>query len=93
MFLGAFRAAIAVKIPLQHSIHRLAIKITFCRDGDWQPVPGHVACDLLVGLEMDAILANLISGNQLGRLATELAELADADMVSLFGAGADGQKF
>jgi len=51
-----------------------------------------LAGDLLVGLEMNAILADLFSRDQLGRFAMELAELADAGMVSLFGAGADGQQ-
>jgi hypothetical protein len=51
-----------------------------------------LACDFLVGFEMNAILADLFSANQLRRFAMELAELADAGMVSLFGARADGQQ-
>jgi hypothetical protein len=52
-----------------------------------------LAGDLLVALEMDAILANLLGRDQLGRFVVELTELADAGVVGLLGAGADGQKF
>ena len=52
-----------------------------------------LAGDLFVDLEMDAILTNLLGGNQLGRFGVEFAELADAGVISLFGARADGQEF
>jgi hypothetical protein len=52
-----------------------------------------LAGDLLVALEMDAVLANLLGTDQLGGFAVELTELADAGVVSRFGARADGQKF
>ena len=52
-----------------------------------------LAGDLLVGLEMDAILADVFGGEQLGGFAAELPELADAGVVGLFGAWADGQEF
>ena len=45
-----------------------------------------------VGLEMDAVLAELLGGDQVGGFAVELAELAEAGVVGLFGAGADGQE-
>ena len=51
-----------------------------------------LAGDLLVDLEMDAILADLFGGQQLGGFAVKLTELADARVVSLFGAWADGQE-
>jgi hypothetical protein len=54
---------------------------------------GSLAGDLLDGLEMDAVLADLPGGKQIGGLAVELAELTDTGVVSLFGARADGQKF
>jgi hypothetical protein len=52
-----------------------------------------LAGDLFVGLEMDAILANLLGRDQLGRFAIELAELADTGVIGLFSARADGQEF
>jgi hypothetical protein len=42
---------------------------------------------------MDAILADLLGGDQLGRFIVEFAELADAGVIGVFGAGADGQEF
>jgi len=51
-----------------------------------------LAGDLLVGLEMDAILAELLSGDLVGGFAVELAELADTGVIGGFGAGADGQE-
>lgn len=41
---------------------------------------------------MDAILADLLGRNQVGRLAVELAELAHAGVISLLGARAEGQQ-
>lgn len=48
--------------------------------------------DLLVGLQMDAILANILGAELVGGFAVKLTELTDAGVISLFGAGADGQK-
>jgi len=42
---------------------------------------------------MNAVLADLFEGDQLGRTVVVLAELADTGVVGLFGAGADGQEF
>ena len=41
---------------------------------------------------MDAVLAELLGGDQVGGLVEVLAELADTGLVGLFGAGADGQE-
>ena len=54
---------------------------------------GGLAGDLLVGLEVDAILAELLGGDEIGGFAVELAQLAQAGEVGLLGAGADGQEF
>jgi hypothetical protein len=51
-----------------------------------------LAGDLLAGLEVDAILADLFGAKQLGGLAVKLTELADARVIGLFGAWADGQE-
>ncbi len=51
-----------------------------------------LAGDLLVGLEMDAILADIFGREEVGGLAVKLAELAHAGVISLLGAGADGQE-
>ena len=51
-----------------------------------------LAGDLLVGFEMDAVLAELLGGNQVWGLAVKLAELADPGVIGRFGARADGQK-
>ena len=48
--------------------------------------------DLLVGLEMDAVLANVFGGKKLGGFTVELTELTQASVIGLFGAGADGQE-
>ena len=45
------------------------------------------------GLEMDAILADLLGRDQLGGLGVELAELTQAGEVGLLGARADRQQF
>jgi hypothetical protein len=52
-----------------------------------------LAGDLLVGLQMDAILANVFGGEQLRRAVVKLAELTDASVIGLFSAKADGQEF
>ena len=55
---------------------------------------GSLAGDLLDGFEVNAVLADLFSREQLGRsVIVKLAELADTSVVSLFGAWADGQEF
>jgi hypothetical protein len=41
---------------------------------------------------MDAILADLFGRKQLGGFGVKLTELADARVISLFGAWADGQE-
>mgnify|MGYP007017464123 CR=1 FL=1 len=51
-----------------------------------------LAGDLLVALEVDAILPDVLRGEQVGRLAVKLTELADAGVIGLFRAGADGQQ-
>ena len=51
-----------------------------------------LAGDLLVGFEMDAILADVLGREQVGGFAVELAQLADAGEIGLLGAGADGQE-
>jgi hypothetical protein len=51
-----------------------------------------LAGDLLFRLKMNAILAELLGGDQLGRFGIELTELAQTGQVGLFGARADGQK-
>jgi hypothetical protein len=51
-----------------------------------------LAGDLLVLLEVNAILAELFGGDLVGSFAVVLTELADAGVVGLFGAGADGQE-
>ena len=54
---------------------------------------GRLASDLLDRLEMDAVLADLLEGDQVGRAPlVVLAELADTGEVGLFGAWADGQE-
>jgi hypothetical protein len=52
-----------------------------------------LAGDLLVGLQMDAILTNVLGAEPVGGFAVKLTELTDAGVISLFGAGTDGQKF
>jgi len=58
-------------------------------DGLGAGLAGH----LLVGLQMDAILANVLRGEQFRRAAVKLAQLAQAGVIGLFGARADGQQF
>jgi hypothetical protein len=53
---------------------------------------GSLAGDFLLGLEMDAVLAELLGANQIGRFGVELTELTKAGKVGLFGAGADGEE-
>jgi hypothetical protein len=57
-------------------------------DGLGAGLPG----DLFVGLEMDAVLANVLGAEQVGRLGVELAELADTGVIGRFGARADRQE-
>ena len=51
-----------------------------------------LAGDLLVGLEMDAILADVLGREQIGGFAVKLAELPDAGVIGLLGAWAHGQE-
>ena len=51
-----------------------------------------LAGDLLVRFEVDAILAELFGGDQIGGFAVELTELADTGVVGFLGAGTDGQE-
>ena len=53
---------------------------------------GGLAGDLFDLLEVDAVLPDLLEGDQLGRPVVVLAELADTGQVGLFGARADGQQ-
>ena len=53
---------------------------------------GGLAGDLLDGLEVDAILAELLGGDQVGGFGMELRELAQAGEIGLSGAGSDGQE-
>lgn len=51
-----------------------------------------LAGGLLDGFEMNEVLAELFRSEQVGRAIVELAELAQAGEVGLFGARADGQE-
>jgi hypothetical protein len=51
-----------------------------------------LAGNLFGGLEMNAVLADLLRRNQLGRPAVELPKLADTGVVGLFTARAQGQE-
>ena len=51
-----------------------------------------LAGDLLVGLEMDAILAELLGGDQFGRPDIMLTELPDAGQISFLGARTQRQE-
>jgi hypothetical protein len=51
-----------------------------------------LAGDLLVGLEMDEVLANLLDGDEFGRAVVKLAQMPDTSQVSLNRAGADRQE-
>jgi hypothetical protein len=53
---------------------------------------GGLTGDLLDGLEVNAVLADLFNGDQFGRPVVLFTELAETGVVSLFGARADGQK-
>ena len=53
---------------------------------------GSLAGDFLYGLEMDAVLAELLGRNQVGRFGIELTELPEAGKIGLFGAGAEGEE-
>ena len=52
-----------------------------------------LAGDLFMGLEVDAILAEVFGREQVGGFAVELADLAHAGVIGLLGARADGQEF
>ena len=52
-----------------------------------------LAGDLFMGLEMDAILAQVFGRKQVGGFVVKLADLADAGVIGLLGARADGQQF
>jgi hypothetical protein len=54
---------------------------------------GSLTGDLLDGLEMDEVLAELLGADLIGGGGEELTELTDAGEVSLLGACADGQEF
>ena len=54
---------------------------------------GSLTGQFLFLFEVDAVLANILCGNHLGIFAEKLAELTDAGVVGLFGAGAEGQEF
>jgi hypothetical protein len=45
-----------------------------------------LAGDLLVALEMDAVLADVLRREQVGRFAVELAQLTDTGVIGRFGA-------
>jgi hypothetical protein len=51
-----------------------------------------LAGDLLVGLEMDEVLANLLDGDEFGRATEKLAQMPDTGQVSLDSARADRQE-
>jgi hypothetical protein len=51
-----------------------------------------LAGDLLVGLEMDAVLAQVLGRKKIGGLAEELTELAQTGKIGLLGARTDGQE-
>ena len=53
---------------------------------------GGLAGDLLDGLEMEEVLAELPGADLIGRSVEVFAQLTNAGEVSLFGAGADGQE-
>jgi hypothetical protein len=50
---------------------------------------GGLTGGLLDGLEVDAVLADLLLRDQVGRAVVVFAQLADTREVRLFGAGAD----
>ena len=53
---------------------------------------GGLAGDLLDRLEVNAVLADLLEGDQLGGAIVILADLPDTSRVSFFGAGTDRQQ-
>jgi hypothetical protein len=53
---------------------------------------GSLTGNLLDRLEMDAVLADLFGGEQIGGLGVELAELAKTREVGFFGARANGEQ-
>jgi len=53
---------------------------------------GSLAGDLLDGLELDAVLAELLGGDEVWGFGIELGELAEAGEVGLLGARGDGEK-
>ena len=54
---------------------------------------GGLAGNFLNRLEMDAVLADLFEGDQLGRAVIMFTQLTDTGVVTFFGPRADGQKF
>jgi hypothetical protein len=50
-----------------------------------------LAGDFLVGLEMNAVLADVLRGKQVGGLIVELADLAETGVIGLLSAGTNGQ--
>ena len=57
-----------------------------------QGLGARLAGDLLLGLEMDEVLANLLDGDEFRRTIVELAKVPDAGQAGLDGARADGQE-
>ena len=53
---------------------------------------GSLAGDLFFALEEEAILAELLGGDQVGGFGEVLADVVDGGVVGLFGARADGQQ-
>ena len=53
---------------------------------------GSLAGELFFVFEEEAVLAELLGADQVGRFAEVFADVADGVLVSLLGAGADGQQ-
>jgi hypothetical protein len=53
---------------------------------------GGLAGQLFFGLEVEAVLTELLGGDQVGGFVEVFAQLADAGVIGLLGAGADGQE-
>jgi hypothetical protein len=51
-----------------------------------------LAGDFLVGLEVNAVLADVLRGKEVRGLVVELADLAQASEIGLLGAGTNGQE-